>query len=240
MRSQEKFKLLRSILKTLGLSEEATDDIVERIVDFLYIKDEKPDSKPEFPYHIRDDFLSPAEHSFYLVLKNIVSGQVDICTKVSLSDLFYVSSKDPSKFRTYTNKIDRKHVDFLLCDPNTLKPIVGIELDDKSHQKKDRRERDEFVEKVYEAAHLPLVRFPVRHSYAPAELTTVLQPYMASDRAEPSSEPINLAQENSTPLCPKCGSEMILRTAKSWANQGKKFWGCSNYPRCHGILEYKD
>jgi len=239
MQSQEKFKLLRSVLKTLGLSPEATDDIVERIVDFLYFKDTKPDSKPEFPYRMRDDFLSPAEHSFYLVLKNIISDQVDICTKVSLSDLFYVSSNDPSKFRTYTNKIDRKHVDFLLCDPKTLKPLVGIELDDKSHQKKDRRERDEFVEKVYEAAKLPLVRFPVRHSYSPSELNAVLQQYLGAEKAEPLSQPETSSQENASPLCPNCGSEMVLRTAKSGANQGKQFWGCSNYPRCHGIRDFK-
>ena len=238
MQSQDKFKLLRSVLKTLGLSSEAIDDIVERIVDFLYFKDTKPDSKPEFPYHIRDDFLSPAEHSFYLVLRNIISDKADICTKVSLSDLFYVRSKDPSKFRTYTNKIDRKHVDFLLCDPNTLKPLVGIELDDKSHQKKDRQERDEFVEKVYKAANLPLVRFPVRHSYSPSELTAVLNQYIDPDRPEQPKQPISAMQENTSPLCPKCGSEMILRTAKSGTNKGKQFWGCSNYPRCHGIREY--
>ena len=35
MQSQEKFSLLRSILRTLGLSNEAIDDIVGRIVDFL-------------------------------------------------------------------------------------------------------------------------------------------------------------------------------------------------------------
>ena len=31
---------------------------------------------------------------------------------------------------TYWNKINRKHVDFLICDDETLKPLVGIELDD--------------------------------------------------------------------------------------------------------------
>ena len=32
--------------------------------------------------------------------------------------------------------------------------------------------------------------------------------------------------------CPKCGSSMVLRTAKRGANAGKQFWGCSAYPRC--------
>jgi predicted outer membrane repeat protein len=35
MQSQEKFSLLRSVLRVLGLSAEATDDIIARILDFL-------------------------------------------------------------------------------------------------------------------------------------------------------------------------------------------------------------
>jgi restriction system protein len=36
------------------------------------------------------------------------------------------------------------------------------------------------------------------------------------------------------PKCPKCGSEMVLRTARRGAQAGDKFWGCSTYPRCKG------
>ena len=105
----------------LGLSAEAIDDIVERIEDFLSIKrDEKTPGKPEYPYFVRDHFISPAEHSFFVVLKSIVSDSALISIKVNLGDLFYAKASDPSKYRIYTNKIDRKHVDFLLCDPKTV------------------------------------------------------------------------------------------------------------------------
>ena len=239
MKSQEKFKLLRSILKALGLSPEAIDDIIERIVDFLTDEGGKPGGKLEYPYHIRDDFLSSAEHSFYLVLKHIVTDKVVICPKVSLSDLFFVKSSDPSKYRTYTNKIDRKHVDFLLCDPKTLQPLVGIELDDKSHQKSDRQARDKFVEMVYAAAKLPLVRFPVRRSYSTSELDSVLHPYLGSHETDSPTQPVIIETQSASPQCPKCGSEMVLRTAKSGSNQGEKFWGCPNYPKCRGVRPHE-
>ena len=32
--------------------------------------------------------------------------------------------------------------------------------------------------------------------------------------------------------CPRCGRNMILRTAKKGKNVGKQFWGCSGYPTC--------
>jgi len=36
--------------------------------------------------------------------------------------------------------------------------------------------------------------------------------------------------------CPRCGAPMIMRTAKKGGNIGKKFWGCSRYPECKGIV----
>lgn len=33
-------------------------------------------------------------------------------------------------------------------------------------------------------------------------------------------------------VCPKCESEMLLRTAAKGLGAGKQFWGCSTYPRC--------
>jgi hypothetical protein len=155
MTSQEKFSLLRSILQTLGLSKEAVDDIVERITDWLSSKDDdKSPTEIKYPYFVRDDFLTPAELNFYRVLKSAVSDQALIFTKVNLGDLFYAKSSDYGEYRTYTNKIDRKHVDFILCDPATVQPILGIELDDKSHQRQDRQERDEFVENIFACAKL--------------------------------------------------------------------------------------
>ncbi|MEJ2715066.1 MAG: NERD domain-containing protein [Acidihalobacter sp.] len=35
--------------------------------------------------------------------------------------------------------------------------------------------------------------------------------------------------------CPKCGSPMIVRTAKKGAHAGKQFWACSDYPTCRTV-----
>lgn len=43
------------------------------------------------------------------------------------------------------------------------------------------------------------------------------------------------ALETDVPSCPKCGSSMVRRKAKSGANAGNTFWGCSQYPACRGI-----
>lgn len=40
-------------------------------------------------------------------------------------------------------------------------------------------------------------------------------------------------KSTATPICPKCGSEMVKRKAKSGANS---FWGCSSFPKCRSII----
>ncbi len=36
-------------------------------------------------------------------------------------------------------------------------------------------------------------------------------------------------------ICPKCGANLILRTAKKGSNAGNQFWGCNNFPKCRFI-----
>jgi hypothetical protein len=150
-------------------------------------------------------------------------------------DVFWVKLNDNSQFRAYHNKIDRKHVDFLLCDPETMRPLVGIELDDKSHQRRDRQERDAFVDQVFNAAELPLVHIAAKRGYVVTELTSQLAPFLGAV-SEPATTPSPAT--NQPPICPKCGGAMKLRATRNGANAGKRFWGCSNYPTCRAMLPY--
>ena len=38
------------------------------------------------------------------------------------------------------------------------------------------------------------------------------------------------------PNCPKCNSEMVKRVAKKGARQGQTFFGCSQFPKCRGVV----
>lgn len=56
-----------------------------------------------------------------------------------------------------------------------------------------------------------------------------------TDQDNKSSEE-NMSQKL---ICPKCGSELVLRTARNGANIGKNFYGCSGFPKCRYILNIK-
>lgn len=48
--------------------------------------------------------------------------------------------------------------------------------------------------------------------------------------------PVKADPENtSEKICPHCGGKLVLRTATKGQNAGKKFYGCSSYPKCRYI-----
>jgi len=44
-------------------------------------------------------------------------------------------------------------------------------------------------------------------------------------------------ESNNTKACPKCGSSMMAREVKKGQNIGKKFFGCSGFPKCRYTIE---
>ena len=198
-----------------------------------------------FPYHVRDDFLSPAEISFYHVLQTIIGDEAVVCPKVSLGDLFYAASGDYGENRSWMNRIDRKHVDFLICNAGSLQPTLGVELDDASHSTRDRKERDEFVDQVFSAARLPLVRIPAQAQYNTDQVRQRLRDAMMTvpdERTRPPEEPeaTNRAAGDA-PVCPRCGAPMVLRTVnRAGPRQGEQFWGCRHFPKCRGTRDLND
>ena len=203
-----------------------------------------PKEAGPLPYRLRDDFLSPAELAFYRVLGTVVGGKAVILTKVNLGDLFFVAR--PNENAGYRNRIDRKHVDFLVCDESSMRPLVGVELDDSSHRSPRRQDRDRFVDQVFEVAGLPLVRVPLRSSYNVAELAARLTPHLGGDEVTASGAASDAAEDApvesggvvSVPMCPKCGVPMVVRTAARGEHRGERFYGCPNYPNCRETLPF--
>lgn len=125
--------------------------------------------KGRLPYNKRPRLVTKAELRFYRSLIKAVQDDWSVFAMVRIADILVVPKETPKR-RSWVNKILAKHIDFVLCDPSSLEPIVAIELDDRSHQRKDRQERDEFVDHAFESAGLPLLRFPVRQSYHAREI----------------------------------------------------------------------
>ncbi|HTS17647.1 MAG TPA: DUF2726 domain-containing protein [Verrucomicrobiae bacterium] len=133
-----------------------------------------PSRRPALPYKKRDYLLTAAERSFYEVLCSITRGQVHAFPKVRLLDLLYLP-KGTENSQGYKNRVMSKHVDFVLCDLENIRPLLVVELDDSSHEREDRKERDAFVDEALAAAGLPILHVKARQSYDPKELARQIE-----------------------------------------------------------------
>ena len=186
--------------------------------------------KRKLPYCKRD-LLSPAEVNFFRVLSQIIGDEYLITFKVRLADIMSVRPGTKER-QTAQNKINCKHVDFLICDKTDLSAKFAIELDDSSHALPSRLDRDDFLNDAFEAAGIPLLRVPVKRAYSTDELSEIIKKVLSSPEATVQTE----SPATANPVCNKCGAEMVLRTAQKGDNAGNRFWGCSNFPKCRNIV----
>jgi hypothetical protein len=127
----------------------------------------------KLPYFKRDSLITKAELRFYKSLQKAVQDDFEIFAMVRIADLLRVQPGSPNR-RKWLNKILAKHIDFVLCDPGSLEPVVCIELDDSSHQRADRVERDIFVNQAFDSADLPLLRVPNQPAYRAREIRELI------------------------------------------------------------------
>ncbi len=207
---------------------------------------------PASGYRLRDDFMSRPETEFYGVLAHICRDWAALFVKVNLGDVLYAPQRLGTSQWAMWNRINRKHVDYLLCDCVSLRPLVAVELDDRSHQRMDRVARDRFVDAALAQAGLPVVHVPLCRDLNIDELEATLRsaasraPVQAVATAMPAEAPRD-ARENAeteqmeataptlgAPTCPRCGGPMVRRVAHRGKRAGEEFWGCADYPRCSG------
>lgn len=201
-----------------------------------------------FPYFKVSALLTPAELSFYHVLKIAVSDQYDIFAKVRLADLVSVTKgMDSVEWAKAFNKIKAKHIDFVLCDKNTSEILCAIELDDQSHSQSKRQQRDDFIVKALESAKTPFVRFDVTRTYQSDTISKDIQlaiiPEILTKANDNSAEKILIAPDvdelsiTKERKCPKCNGALVLRKVSRGLNKGNEFWGCSNFPQCRHMTQ---
>lgn len=139
------------------------------------------------PYQKKWYLLSPAERDLYETLRQAAGDRYLIFTKVRLLDLLWLPDNMGNR-PLYIGRVASKHVDFVLCHPQTVAPALVIELDDASHQLPERQERDIFLNEVLRVAGIPLLRVPVRKSFsAPALRGQILETLGVRSQQETSA-----------------------------------------------------
>ncbi|MCL2796740.1 MAG: DUF2726 domain-containing protein [Firmicutes bacterium] len=105
-------------------------------------------------YRKKRALLSKPESDFYRLLQDFLSpDHFDIIPQTAL-----VSVIEKLTQTGYRNELFRI-ADFCITDAPTTEPLLLIELNDASHRRADRQERDRRVAEICAHARLPLVTF---------------------------------------------------------------------------------
>jgi hypothetical protein len=122
--------------------------------------------------NVCDKFLSVAEIKLYKVLKNMVSGRLEIFPKVSPTDVFSI----PSSFSNeHQQEMYQSYIDFLLCDSETFKPVLAIKLEDGPTTEEISVNNDEILGLVISESDLPLVTVQTQEAYQIPDLARLFR-----------------------------------------------------------------
>lgn len=128
----------------------------------------------KLPYYLKDSVFSYHESILYEILDEFCrKNNLVILSKIRIAD--FVQPMKQRNFYQWFNRISAKHVDFLICQPKTYKPLLAIELDDYTHNYKSRKERDEFINQVYSSVGLPILHiYEIRQKYVEKNISEIL------------------------------------------------------------------
>ena len=113
----------------------------------------------------RKYLLTKNEYREYMTLRKLaIEKELIVCPKVRLLDIIE-PRKGEKDYKSLFFKIQAKHVDFVICDKN-LRVKAILELDDNSHDQKNRQDRDAFVDQI-----LTSVGYKVIHTRSITEST---------------------------------------------------------------------
>ncbi len=119
-------------------------------------------------YRAKGFLLSAGERRFAEALEEALPSGVVACPKVRLRDVIEVPVGERS--RAAGGRIACKHLDFVLIEAGTSRILAAVELDDRSHDRADRRERDAFVDAALGSAGVPILHVRVARRYDPESL----------------------------------------------------------------------
>ena len=137
--------------------------------------DGEPEQEPrEMPeYRRKRAVLSKPELEFYKLLKDFLSPEhFDILPETAL-----VSVIEKLTQTGYRNELFRI-ADFCIVNASSTEPLLLIELNDASHNRADRKERDRRVREICDRAGMPLIAFTLEEARDAGYVRKTLKRYL--------------------------------------------------------------
>lgn len=129
--------------------------------------------KSQYKYYAKSYVMTSRENECFKTLNEIFSSKWFVVPQVHLSALLDYRVKGQNWNAAFRH-INGKSVDFVLIGKESYKVICVIELDDSTHSKPNRIERDVEIERMFKEAGIPLARISKFESMTKPEIAKVV------------------------------------------------------------------
>lgn len=138
--------------------------IVIIIIIYLVFRKRGPD------YVVKERLMSKTEYDYYKIFDALYGDKYIILPQVNLASVIDKTSQG------YRTELFR-NADFGVFDYN-YRPLLLIEINDNTHFRKDREDRDKKVSEICKKAKLPLVTFWTKNGIDEKVIAKTLSKYL--------------------------------------------------------------
>ena len=129
--------------------------------------------KSRYRYYAKPYIMTARENECFKTLNEIFGAKWFVIPQVHLSALLNHKVKGQNWNAAFRH-INGKSVDFVLVGKESYKIICAIELDDSTHNRTDRKERDNEIERIFSEAKIPLARIGKFENMTKQEIINVI------------------------------------------------------------------
>jgi hypothetical protein len=129
--------------------------------------------KSRYRYYAKPYLMTTRENEFFKLLNDIFGAKWFVIPQVHLSSLLNHKVKGQNWNGAFRH-INGKSVDYVLVGKESYKIICAIELDDSTHSRADRIERDNEINRIFHEAKIPLARIGKFENMSRQEIVGVI------------------------------------------------------------------
>lgn len=140
---------------------------------------------PEFER--QRSLFSPQQRALYKVLIKLVGAHSVVLTRVNLSTLVK-SPADHASYEKHWKRVLREWVDFVVCSPSSISPVLAIKLETRAERKRRKLGGFNVLEDTLTSARIPLMRIKSADSYDPNEIMSNIKCALVKQKRKKDEE----------------------------------------------------
>ncbi|MCV2883700.1 DUF2726 domain-containing protein [Aestuariibacter sp. AA17] len=133
-----------------------------------------------FPFKRKNTLFTQVECTFLDLIEKAVGHQYRIVCRVRLTDVLALRQNTDKKTAKHAfSRASGKHLDFVLCDKQTMSPVVAIDLVHAAGKDGYKAQRDWFISGALDAARIPHLRIKVKSGYTTKDIADCIEAKLA-------------------------------------------------------------